>query len=270
MLTTLEGIAQAIPDGALVGVPPDYSGVAMAATLALVRRSARDLRLFCLPQGNLHADMLTGAGCVAEIETAAVTLGEQGPAPCFNRAVEAGRIRVKDSTCPALHAALTATERGVPFLPVRGLLGSDILAHRPDYRSIDNPFAEGGDPLVLVPAVKLDVALFHAPAADAEGNVWIGRRRELATLAHAAERALVTVERVVEGSFFEREATAASALSSLYVEAIAEAPRGAAPLGLAEHYEPDVAALRAYARAARTEGGFRAWLAETIGEAVPA
>ncbi len=269
MFTTLAALADRVADGARVGVPPDYSGVAMALSFAIARRNARDLRVFCLPQSGLQVDVLIGAGAVVEVETAAVSLGEYGLAPCFTRAVEAGTLAVKDSTCPALHAALTATERGVPFLPLRGLLGSDLLRHRPDYRVIDNPFAAAAAPLVLVPAVKLAVALFHAPAADSEGNVWIGRRRELATLAHAAEGALVTVERVVPGSFFETEATAAGALSSLYVEAIAEAPGGAAPLGLAEHDEPDAAALRAYAQAARSETGFRAWLAGAL-EPVPA
>lgn len=270
MITTVQRLADAIPDGALLGVPPDYSGVAMAVTLELVRRGARDLRLFCLPQGNMHVDILVGAGCVAEVETAAVTLGEHGPAPCFNRAVESGRIVVKDTTCPALHAALTATERGVPFLPVRGLLGSDLLKRRADYRVVDNPFARTGDPIVLVPAVRLDAALFHAPRADGDGNLWIGRRRELATLAHAAERSFVSVDDVVDGSFFETETKAAGALSGLYVEGIALAPGGAQPLGLGDHYEADAAALAAYARAARTEEGFEAWLERALGEAVVA
>lgn len=268
MFLSLPELAEAIPDGACVAVPPDYAGVAMAATRELIRRDARDLRLFCLPQGGLQADMLIGAGCLEEIESSAVSLGEYGPAPCFTRAVERGEVRVRDSTCPAMHAQLTATERGVPFMPMRGLLGTDILAHRADWRTVDNPLGEGGDPLVLVPAVAPDVALFHCPAADEEGNLWIGRRRELATLAHAARRTLVTVEEIRPGSLFEREADAAGALSSLYVEGVALAPMGARPLGLAEHYGVDDDALAAYAAAAGTTAGFRAWLERALGKAV--
>ncbi len=268
MQIDLARMAERVPDGALVGVPADYSGVPMALTLALLRRGVRDLRLFCLPTGSLQVDVLIGAGAVVEVETSAVTLGEFGLASCFSRAVETGAITVRDSTCPAMHAQLTATERGIPFMPMRGLLGSDILANRADWHVVDNPLRPG-DPLVLLPAMRLDVAIFHAPLADAEGNVWIGRRRELATLAHAAERSLVTVEEVVEGSFFEREATAAGALSGLYVEAVAVAPRGAAPLGLGDRYGVDAAALRAYAKAARTEAGFAAWL-ETALDGMPA
>ncbi|TVQ35532.1 MAG: CoA synthetase [Geminicoccaceae bacterium] len=259
----VDDLAARLPNGALIGVPADYSGVPMALTLALLRRKVRDLRLFCLPTGSLQVDVLIGAGAVVQIETSAVSLGEFGLAPCFSRAVEAGTIKVKDSTCPAMHAQLTATERGIPFMPMRGLLGSDLLAHRADWRVVDNPL-QPGDPIVLVPATRLDVAIFHAPLADQEGNVWIGRRRELATLAHAAERSLVTVERVVGGSFFEREETAAGALSSLYVEAIATVPQGAWPLGLGDRYPVDGAAMRAYAKAARTAAGFRTWLDGTL------
>jgi len=257
---TPDDLVQSIPDGALLAIPADYSGVAMAATRALIRRGARGLRLFCLPYSTLQADMLIGAGCVAEVEAAAVTLGEAGLAPRFAHAVETGAIMMRDSTCPALHAALQATEKGAPFMPLRGLIGSDILANRPDWKVIDNPFADGGDPIVLLPAAQPDAALFHASKADRDGNVWIGRRRELATMAHAARRTLVTVERIVDEDFFADEATAAGVLPALYVEAIAEAPRGACPCGLQDDYEPDMAALSAYAREARTAEGFAAWL----------
>src|SRR5215218_2620987 len=118
----------AIPDGAMVVVPRESSGVAMAATRALIRRGVKRLHLIALPTSSLQADLLIGAGCVETIETSAVSLGEFGPAPRFTAAVTAGAIRVKDATCPALHAAFQAAEKGVPFMPLRGLIGSDVLA----------------------------------------------------------------------------------------------------------------------------------------------
>ncbi len=258
---TLEQIAEAIPDGALLGVPADYSGVPMAATRALIARGARDLRLFCLPYTTLQGDMLIGAGCVASVEAAAVTLGEHGLAPRFTAAVEDGAFEMRDSTCPALHSQLQATEKGVPFMPLRGVIGSDIAAHRPDWRVIDSPFGNAPDPVLLLPAVKLDVALFHAPYADPAGNVFIGRRRELATMVHAASKVLVTVEKIVAASLYETEANAACALPAFYVDAIAVAKNGAWPCGLTDVYPPDAEAIRAYAAAARTEAGFAAYLA---------
>ena len=262
---SVDDLVAQIADGALLAVPADYSGAPMAATRALIRRGARNLRLVTVPQSTLQVDLLIGAGCVAEIETAAVTLGEFGVAPCFTRAVLAKTIKVIDATCQAIHAGLQASEKDVPFLPLRGILGSDLVKHRPDWKTIDNPMAAGGDPILLIPAIRPDVALFHAPMADREGNVWIGRRRELATIAHASKTTLVTVERLYDGSFFDEERLAAGALPAFYIQAVAVAERGATPVGLFGEYEPDLAHLRAYAKEARTEAGFAAYLAREVG-----
>jgi glutaconate CoA-transferase, subunit A len=257
-VVTLSDLVQRIPSGAKLAVPADYGGVAMAATDRLLEGNARDLHLVCVPTGGLQVDVLVGAGRVGTVETSAVSLGEAGAAPCFGRAVREGAIRVLDATCPAILAGLAASEKGVPFMPIRGLLGTDVLRHRGEWKVIENPF--GGDPIVVVPAIRPDLALFHAPEADEEGNVRIGRRRELALMAHASAASLVTVERIRKGSFFDDEREAAGVLPALYVAAVAEAPQGARPYGLWGAYGADAVALEAYARAARTADGFRAWL----------
>lgn len=248
MIESLETLVARIPDGAMLVVPPEYSGVAMAATRALIARGVRGLHLLASPSSGIQADMLIAAGCVATMEAAAVSLGEFGAAPAFAAAVKAGTIRVKDSTCPAIHAALNAAEKGLPFIPLRGLIGSDLPRHRPDWRTIQNPFSEAEDPIILLPALRPDIALFHAAAADREGNVWIGRRQELAVMAHASRETLVTVERIEEGCFFDREEIVAGVLPALYVTAIAVEPRGAWPLGLDDQYEVDAEAMRRHAR----------------------
>ncbi len=258
-ILTLDNLAARIAPGSLVAIPPDYSGVSMAATRALVAAGARDLRIVCVPTSGIQADVLIGAGCVAELEAAAITLGEAGLAPRFTAAIRDGAIRMRDTTCPAVHAALQATEKGVPFMPLRGLIGSDVLKNRSDWKVGDNPFS-AGDPIVYLPAIKPDIALFHATKADREGNVWIGRRRELVTMAHAAVRSLVTVEEIVDGSLLADEETASGTLPGLYVDAVAEAPRGAWPLGLQDLYQTDTAEIARYAQAARTAAGFQEWL----------
>ena len=262
---SLDRLAGRVADGAMLALPPDYSFVPMAAVRALVRRGVRDLHLVTVPQAGIAADLLIGAGCVATIETAAVSLGELGNAPRFTAAVEGGRLAIRDSTCPAIHAALQAAEKGVPFMPLRGLIGSDLLGARPDWHVIDNPLTDsGGDPIVLLPALRPDVALFHAPYADEHGNVWLGARRELVTMAHAARETLVTVEEVRPGDLLADETLAAGTLPALYVTALAEAPRGAWPLGLAERYEPDRAHLADYARLAASEEGFARYCADHV------
>jgi glutaconate CoA-transferase, subunit A len=262
----LDQLAARITPGSLVAIPPDYSGVSMAATRALVAQGVSNLRILAVPSSGLQIDVLIGVGCVFELETAAVTLGEYGAAPRFIAAVRAGTLRPRDTTCPAIHAALQASEKGIPFMPLRGLIGSDLTRHRPDWKVLSNPFATD-DPIVHLPAIRPDIALFHAAKADRDGNVWIGRRRELALMAHASVTTFVTVEEIVEGSLLDDEIVAAGVLPGLYVGAVAEAKRGAWPLAFADVYPTDEAEMARYVEAARTEAGFRAWLAGFVGAA---
>ena len=253
-LTSLETLAASIPDGALLAVPKDTSGVAMAATRALARRGVRNLHLVCVPVGGLQADLLIGAGAVTTVETSAITLGEFGTAPCFTAALRNRSLRIIDATCPAIYAALQAAEKGIPFIPLRGMIGTDVLRHRTDWKVIDNPFAPG-DPIVALPAIRPDVALFHARFADREGNVFIGREREVLLMAHAAKTTLVTVEEIVEGNLLEDPARGGAVLPSIYVSAIAVAKRGAWPLAFSDLYPMDDAAIGRYMTLARSAEG---------------
>jgi glutaconate CoA-transferase subunit A len=266
---TVESLADRIADGASVALAPDYSGCALAVVRALIRRGARDLHLIGVPQLGFQADLLIGAGCVQSVEAAAVTLGEEGEAPRFVAAIKAGTIEIRDSTCPAIHAGLQAAEKGVPFMPLRGVVGSDLLHHRPDWQVIDNPF-EQNDPILLVPAIRPDVALFHAALADRQANVWIGVRRELMRMAHAATTTLVTVEEITEADFLADDRTAAGTIPALYVSTIAEAARGAWPVGLRHSYPADLEHLRRYAELARSDAGFARYLDEFVLEPVAA
>jgi glutaconate CoA-transferase subunit A len=265
IVSSIEEALAPIADGCMLAVPREQSGAAMAATRALIRQGVKRLHLVTLPTSSMQADLLIGAGCVETLETSAVSLGELGPAPRFTAAVTAGAIRIRDATCPALHAAFQAAEKGVPFMPLRGLVGSDLLAAREDWKTIDNPFGRD-DPIVLLPAIKPDVALFHAALADSEGNVWVGRDRELAMMAHAAAKTVVTVEKIQETNLFEDPRLAAGAVGALYIERIALAPRGAWPLGLADHYPGDTAHIAEYARMARTDAGFASYLDRFVHE----
>lgn len=249
-------LAERIPDGALIGLPPDYSLVAMEVVRALIRRKAQNLRLLGVPQLGFCADLLIGAGCVAEVETSAVSLGEAGLAPRFTQAVEEGVLKVRDATCPAIHSALQAAEKGVPYMPIGSIAGSDLLAQRKDWQ-VD------GD-VIIVPALRPDVALFHARWADEAGNVWVGRRRELATVAHASKACFVTYEEKRQGDMLEDELLAPGVISSIYVTQTAPAEKGAWPLGVAGLYAPDDTHLSQYAKAARTREGFERYLDEWV------
>jgi glutaconate CoA-transferase subunit A len=276
LLPSVDALAALVPDGASVTVNKgDDADVPMALALALVRRGVRRLRVVTLPTcafpaSGMMLDILVGAGCVASVETSGVSLHELGAAPRFTQAVKAGTLKVLDSTCPAVYAALQAGAKGQPFAPLRGLIGSDLVRHRADWRVIHNPFAPPGaaaDPVVLLPALNADVAIFHAARADAEGNVWVGRDRDRLLAAHAAATTLVTVEEVVPGCFFDDEVASAGVIPSTCVTALALAPGGCWPMRVGA--ATDLDAVREYQRAARTDEGFAAWL-QAHGGAAPA
>jgi glutaconate CoA-transferase, subunit A len=262
-LVALDELVAGIAEGALLAIPPDNAGPAFSATLALVQRGTGGLLLVTAPTSGIQADLLIGAGLVASVETAGISLGEYGRAGRFEAAIKAGGIQIKDATCPALHAGFQAAEKGVPFLPLRGILGTDLLASRPDWKVIQNPFADSPDPIVLLPAIQPDAALFHAPLADAAGNVWIGTRRELITLAHASRATLVTAEALYPGNLLSDPALAPGTLPHLYVSRVAVVPGGTWPLPF-EGGEGDEKELARYAGASRDAAAFSALLKEWL------
>ena len=265
---TVKDIAREVKDNCLLGIPADYSGVPMSVTIEIIKNNTKGLRLYCLPLTTIQGDMLIGAGCVSEIETAAVTLGEYGQAPRFQDAIENSKIKIKDSTCPALHAQLQATEKSVPFMPLRGILGSDLYKNRNDWSVINNPMSSktNDEKIVILPAVQLDILIFHASKADINGNVQIGRRRELATLAHASKKVFVTVEEIVDEDFFDCELKAAATLPSLYVDGISLARNGAWPCGLTDCYEIDGNEMSKYAKSAKNQETFDEYMRNFIAQ----
>jgi len=258
-----EELVQGIEDGAKLVMAPDYAGAPLAAVRALIRCKIRDLHLIGAPQFGLAADLLIGAGCVQTVETAGLGLGEFGLAPRFRDAVANGTVHIKDATCPAIHAGLQAAEKGVPFMPIRGIIGSDLTCHRDDWTVIDNPLGDS-EPILLVSAIEPDAALAHAPMADSEGNVWVGLRREIMTMAHASKRTLVTVERLYDGNLLSDSLLAPGTLPSLYVDAVSVQERGCWPLAFPGEYETDVAHMERYVVQARTEEGFDSYLEEFV------
>ncbi len=261
---SVDSLAALIPDGAKIAVPADYTGVAMELTRAMIRRGVRDLYMVCLPVTGLQGDMLIGAGAVKTNETSAVTLGEFGGAPRFQAGIGDGSLTIKDATCPAIHAGIQAAQKGIPYMPLRGMIGSDVLANRDDWKVAQNPFSEEEDPIVLLPAIKPDFALIHAKKADRHGNVFIGIRREVMALAGASRQTLVTVEEIVDGNLLRDDTTATGTLPALYVGGVAEARQGAWPLAFWEEYPTDEAHMASYVAAARSPEGFQSYVDQYV------
>jgi glutaconate CoA-transferase subunit A len=188
-ITAWEAVA-GIPDGASVALGRP---AALFLVEELIRQGRSGLRLIGVPTGGRAVELLIAAGCAESLECSGVDLGEDGQAPAFGRAVESGALRMVDSTCPAMLMALQAGASGVSFAPVPGLLSSDLLRVRPDFRVLDDPFRPG-ERVVLVPAIAPEFALLHGRRADPDGNVVIGTEYDDRLVAQAARHVVFSVE----------------------------------------------------------------------------
>jgi len=256
-------LANIVKHGASMAVSKTDAGPAMALTRALIQRQIKDLHLICVPTSGMQADLLIASGCVRTIECAGVSLDEYGRALSFERAFHEGTLQIRDSTCPAIYGGLQAAEKGVPFLPIRGLLETDVLRHHDDIAVVQNPFADD-DPIALVKAINPDFCLIHAPLADRQGNVWIGRHRSLMIMAHASKQCLVTVEKCCEDNLLDDPLRGPATISALYITAIAKSPNGAWPFGFNDYYLEDSNHIQEYVRSTASEAGVESYLNEYI------
>lgn len=161
-----------------------------------------------------------------------------------------------------MYSMVQAGSMGAPFAAVRGLLGSDLLKHRPDFRVIENPF-KPGDPVVAAPPIRPDVAVFHAACADRFGNaLTLGEKRDDGMLARAARRVVVTAEQVLETEL--KPGPAGTFLPAIDVDMVVRAPGGAHPAGCTGRYPFDEEHLRDYVNAAQDETSFDVYLEQYV------
>ena len=181
----------------------------------------------------------------------------------YRRAAEKGRphaIEIEDHSNFSLSLALQAAAMGVPFLPTRTLLGTDLLASNPWLEVHEHK----GEQLVYVPALQPDVAVLHVQRADEQGgaHAWgpLGVSHEAFL---ASRQVILTAEEIVP-----REVIAADPNRvlgpHLKVAAVVHAPGGAHPSPAQDFYGRDHAAYQAYYEASRTVEGFQGWLSEHV------
>jgi glutaconate CoA-transferase, subunit A len=243
----LDDAAALVTDGALVALGGGLCArLPMALVRALIRLGRRDLHLI----GSAHSidvDLLIAAGAVKVCEESYVGFEQDlGLAPAYRRAAATGAIEARESCCVTILTQLRAAEMGVSFLPVRGVKGTGIERMHPEYARVTCPFT--GDELVVVPPLRPDVALLHAPIGDARGNLHLDQPYVLdVRFAMASRRVVATVDRLVTT---EEVAAAGVTIPAHTVAAVVEAPFGAHPSSCYPGYAYDRPHLAAYLEAA--------------------
>jgi glutaconate CoA-transferase subunit A len=229
---------------------------AMVAVRYIIRRNLRDLTVVGSAVGGLDVDLLIGAGCVRKVICPYVGAEALAPiGPFFRAAAERGEIEVWECDEGQYYAGLQAAGQMLPFMPCRGGVGTSFPEINPDLKLFTDPI--GGQTLLAVPAIEPDVALLHAAAADAYGNVqFVGTGYADRLLWRAATRTLVQVERVISNE----EIRQSPERTALLAHGVMRAPFGAHPFSSPGHYLEDREHIRELVEAGRTHarGGDRA------------
>jgi glutaconate CoA-transferase subunit A len=260
----LTGKVTALPD-ALHTLVPDGASVALGMALEslipfaagheLIRQGRRELDLIG-PISDMLFDQLIGAGCVRRVTAAWVGNVSAGLGHNYRRAVEHGiprNLELVEHSNFSIGLALQAAAMGVPYLPTRTLLGSDL--------ALDNPrLVRGADGLLQVGAIEPDVAILHVQRADADGHAhcWgnLGLVREAGL---AARRVILVAEEIVPSEVVLSDPNRIL-LPPHRVHAVVHVPGGAYPSPVQGVYGRDHAAFTEYHQATRSRAGFVAWL----------
>ncbi|MHB1468925.1 MAG: CoA transferase subunit A [Solirubrobacteraceae bacterium] len=263
-LVPLEQAAELVRDGELLAIGGlSLNCAPMSFCRELARAGRRDLQLLAVVSG-MAVDWLIAAGCVRRLIMGLTSFEGFGLAPSFRAAAQSGSIEVQEWSEHTLICALQAATAGVPFVPTRAGLGTDMPALHPDrtWEAVDE---RSGKRYLACAAIEPDVAVIHVHEADARGNarmnpklVWFDTE-----LVKAAKKVVITAERIVETDAF-RAAPERTSVPGFAVDHVVHAPRGAWPTACWPEYRYDGDFYRAYQRAARDPGSFAKLFSEHV------
>jgi glutaconate CoA-transferase subunit A len=248
---TLTEAAGIVGDGTTIAIGGLSMNCApMALVRELVRRGVRDLTVVAIVAG-MPIDWLVAGGCVSKVITGLVSFEGLGLAPHFRSAVQRGEVEVEEYSEHTLICRLQAAAHGLPFVPTKAGLGTDMIGLHPETTRHERD-AVTGEHYVACTPLPVDVALVHAHAADIEGNVrvdpkliWMDNE-----LVHAARSTVVSVEEIVPHRSFVDEPHRTT-YPRFVVDAVVDAPYGAYPTSNFPRYTYHAGFFDDYVRAAR-------------------
>jgi glutaconate CoA-transferase subunit A len=244
-LVTLDDVASFVRDGDMVGIGGStMSRTPMALIWALIRAGRR--KMTCARSiTSSDGDLLFASGACERIVTSWFSQGILwGISKVMRHHVETGKAQFEEWSHLAMGMRLRAGAMGVPFMPIRPMLGSDVRKERPEAREMDCPFT--GEKLLLVPALNPDVALIHVQRCDTYGNAQIDGLQFIdIDLAMAANKVILSTERVVSNDQIRRSPDQTK-IPFFTVDAIVEVPFGCAPHECYGVYEPMIKHMEYY------------------------
>jgi glutaconate CoA-transferase, subunit A len=274
VITLSDAIKRYVVDGCHISIGGfTLSRNPMAAVYEIIRQRKKGLHLYAHSNGQ-GADELIGGGCLSKLEIAYSGTGRFGPTCIrFKKAVEAGTLPVEDYTNFQMTLRFLAGALGIPFLPTRSSLGTDIIekwGFSEDLRKsdpkipneklivIDNPFGSwiNKSKLVLVPAIQTDVTIVHVQKADKQGTARIkGLTFADVEQIKSARKVILTCEELVDTTTL-RTNSDGNQIPPFCVDAVVHVPFGAYPTACYGYYDYDPVYLKKYAEVAADDQAY--------------
>lgn len=254
-----DAIDELVPDGATVALGLQLEQmIPFAAAHEIIRQNKRGLTLIG-PISDILFDQMIGAGCVEQVIAAWVGNVMMGSAYNFRRAVEQDGMKVFNMTNFSVALALQAGAMGVPFLPTRTALGSDVPKGNHFFYQVFSPF-EPKETLWAVRALTPDVTIVHVQRADSEGNAhcW-GNFGVMIEGVRAAKKVIVVAEEIVEPEVIASDPNR-TVIPGFLVNAVVECAHGAHPSPVQGYYKRDDAFFRQYHEQTKTKEDTQSWL----------
>lgn len=234
----------------------------MALVRELLRSDVKDLTV--VSYGGADVGMLCAAGKVKKLVFAFVSLDFIPLEPFFREARQNGAIQVSEIDEGMMLLGLRAAAWGVPFIPTRIGLGTDLVKVNSDLKIIDSPYDD--KEWVAMPALNLDVALIHTDRADARGVCQIKGPDIYMDdwFARAAKKTIVSCDELVDTEYFHQGDEARYVFwERSMTSAVVPVPGGAHPSSCNPLYGYDTAHFNEYCAAAK-DGGFGAYFEKYI------
>lgn len=265
---TLQEAANLVPNWSTVFIGGfAHIRACMAFCRELIRQEKHGLHFFSSGP-TVHVDLLAAGKVIRRMEVGYSGIETIGPAPNVRRRIEERFLKAEDYTNLSMTMRLYGGALGVPFMPVKSMLGSD-LEKRSQFKKIEEKLAVvecpfTGEVVALVPSVNPDFGIIQVQRVDEEGNVQID---DVATSdvdgLKASDVKIVLAEEIVPTSVVRRDPKR-TAVPGMMVDYIVKAPWGAWPTAMFNFYDYDQEHIEMYAEMCRTEEGWEEYKKEWV------
>jgi glutaconate CoA-transferase, subunit A len=235
--------------------------IPFAAGHEIIRQGLKDLVL-ARATPDLIYDQMVAAGCAKKVIFSYMGNPGVGSLRFVRSEIEAGRLEWEEYSHFGMISRLQAGASGLPFMPMNPTAASDLEKSNPKINKVIDPYS--GREVVVVPALKPDVAIVHVQRADGEGNahIWgiLGEQKEAA---FAAEKVILTAEEIVSQEVIRSDPNR-TIIPGFIVDAVCHVPYCSHPSYTQGYYDRDNSFYLKWDSISKSEESVKAYLDEWV------